>query len=230
MNSDATDGYRQNKPIPTRRDGGVGGGAPAHPRHGIDSGLRTVHGWEMSSALDIVAAMKPLSRRYLEVLDALEEYRLLRELLNKLDDATERSGGRSPKVKEPFFIVVDQPEIRTRACYIEVSWQRTDEASRAVKAAAAAYKDKFNEAALHRSDFRTLLRQQGLPYPADIDLDASHRNIYEPWWRRVFSNYQPPSQWPIKAERPESDEFTYYCLNDPDPSAVIAFWRESAGA
>lgn len=178
----------------------------------------------------MVAGMKPLSRRYLEVLDVLEEYRLLRELLNRLDDATERSGGRWPRLKEPFFIVVDQPDIRTRAWYIEVSWQRADEASRAVKAAAAAYEDKFEEAALHRSDFRALLRQQGLPDPADIDRDASYRRIYEPWWQRVFSNYQPPTRWPIVAERPESDEFTYYCLNDPDPSAVIGFWRESAGA
>ncbi len=193
--------------------------------------LAVIHGWGMSSVVDMVAGMKPLSRRYLEVLDVLEEYQLLRELLNKLDDATMRAERRWPRLKDQFFIVVDQAEIRTRACYIEVSWQRSEEASRAVKAAAAAYDDKFEEAALHRSDFRALLRRQGLPDPADIDRDASTRHLYvPPWWRRILSDYQPPTRWPIVAERPESDEFTYYCLNDPDPSAVIAFWRESAGA
>lgn len=105
--------------------------------------LAVIHGWGMSSVVDMVAGMKPLSRRYLEVLDVLEEYQLLRELLNKLDDATMRAERRWPRLKDQFFIVVDQAEIRTRACYIEVSWQRSEDASRAVKAAAAAYDDKF---------------------------------------------------------------------------------------
>ena len=176
--------------------------------------------------------MGTLSRRYLEALDVLEEFRLLREMLTEMDDAYARAQRRWSRSdwKKPLFIVVDLPEFRRRAWYIEVSLQRIDEASRAVKAAAEEYEAKFNAAALHGSDFRSLLRKQGLPDPAEIYRDASYRHAIEPWWRRMFSGYQPPTRWPVTTQRPESNEFKFYCLNVPDPTAVIAFWRESASA
>ena len=122
-------------------------------------------------------------------------------------------------------MAVDLPEIRTRAWYIEVSWERIDKVSRAVKAAAKAYEEKFCAAALHRGDFSSLLKKGGLPTPAEIHRDAAQRRAYEPRWRRWLSDYHP-TRWPITVQRPEGEEF--HCLNNPDPSAVIAFWRDSA--
>ena len=171
--------------------------------------------------------MEPLSGRYLEVLDVLEEYLLLRELLRKMDDAYWCREREWREFKEPFYLVIDFAEIRTRAGYIEVSWNQIEAANRAVKAAAEKYADAFNNAALHRRDLRRVLRKLGLPDPADIRREAAYRPEMEPWWRRVFSNYEPPSRWLIKQQRPQSHEVTFHCLNDPDPSAAIAFWRTS---
>lgn len=177
--------------------------------------------------------MGSLSHRYLEALDALEEFRLLHEMLKQMDDAYARAQRHWPPSdwEKPFFIMVDLPEFRKRAWYIEVSLQRLDEASRAVTTAAERYEAKFDAAALHRQDFRSLLHKQGLPDPYEINRDANYRHPIESWWHRMFSSgYHPPTRWPLTTKRPESDEFTFYCLNDPDPSAAIAFWRDSANA
>ena len=169
--------------------------------------------------------MEPLSRRYLDVLDVLEEYLLLRELLKKMDDAYWCRQREWRGFEEPFYLVIDFPEIRASAGYIEVSWHQVEQASRAVNAAAEAYENAFDTAALHRLDLRRVLRKLGLPDPADIRRGAADRPEQGWWWRRVFSNYQPPSRWLIEQQRPQSGRVAFHCLNDPDPSAAVAFWR-----
>ena len=64
-----------------------------------------------------------LSRRYLDVLDAYEEFLLLRDLLTKIDDCRAWLRRKGLREQEPCFLLPQFAEVRERVWYIEVSRQ-----------------------------------------------------------------------------------------------------------
>ena len=151
------------------------------------------------------------------MVDAYEEFLLLRDLLTKIDDCRAWLRRKGLREQEPCFLLPQFAEVRERVWYIEVSRQRQDEAAEAVAAAAEAYTRIFNDAARHRTDLTRLLARQGLPYPVEVAWDAANRRAEQPWWRRL--GYRSTQGVDVRRSRPSAREFGSQIrgLNMPDP-------------
>ena len=159
------------------------------------------------------------------MVDAYEEFLLLRDLLTKIDDCRAWLRRKGLREQEPCLLLPQFAEVRERVWYIEVSRQSQDEAAEAVAAAAEAYTRIFNDAARHRTDLTRLLARQGLPYPVEVAWDAANRRAEQPWWRRL--GYRSAQGVDVRRSRPSAREFDSQIrgLNMPDPSAALGFWR-----
>jgi hypothetical protein len=154
-------------------------------------------------------------------------------MLKQMDDAYARPASMATiGPEEAVFIVVDFPEFRQRAWYIEVSLQRIDEARRAVNAAAKEYEAKLSSLR-RRCTAATSARSV-----ASRGYQIQPRSIARPLTGTRSSRggggcsaaISRPQGRRSQTQRPESNEFTFHCLNVPEPAAVIVFWRESASA
>ncbi|SHQ63636.1 Uncharacterised protein [Mycobacteroides abscessus subsp. abscessus] len=163
-----------------------------------------------------------LSGRYLRLLDTYEEYLVLRDMLNRIDEVL-TSAERRRVEERPLFTVRHMHELYAASPYIEVSFERQREAERALVAAVEAYRKTFHAVTRGREEVTKIVVRQGLPYPMDLEADSRKRPALLPWWQRV-GRYQ----WrggEIFTERPIGDRFQP--MNSPDPTQAIEIERNA---
>ncbi|ORX11372.1 hypothetical protein [Mycobacterium xenopi] len=154
------------------------------------------------------------SQRYLAALNAYEAYVIIRDLHKRLEDAFAQCDSTH------FYIeVFDFP-----SCYIEVTWNRREQARQALEAALEHYRQHFWAAVQNQAGLKEFLLPTGLPYPADLRtvLRASALG-FEPKWKQILAGGYQASRQRYRQELPEGKDVVL--LNVPDPFAAIEVQR-----
>lgn len=174
--------------------------------------------------LPILTSMK-LSEGHAAVVDAYEEFLIVKDVLTKIDDMLFWARKRRAEYS-PIYALPEYHEIYKNIGYVEVSDDKQREAEAVVKASAEKYCRLYDAAAGAVSG--PILDRLGLPRPIDVQIQAADRPALRPWWARLghkWSRILPYEKLPSGPYDLPRDDSRLFALNVPDPTAAITFRR-----
>ncbi|MCB9441116.1 MAG: hypothetical protein H6523_12820 [Mycolicibacterium sp.] len=182
----------------------------------------------------ITGEMKSLSQRYATLVDAYEEFLIVKRVRDAIDECAlyvGRKGG--DFYAGPYFVLPDYPEVRTVVWYIEASPTTQNAAVSEVDAAVKRYSDAFQGVTHGAAELHRFLVQLGLPAPSVVEHDAQQRRHREPWLKQFWSEPILKAQTIVR-KRPQNGDFLHdrvHCITDPHDAVELyrQDWASMAG-
>ncbi|MGB3672818.1 MAG: hypothetical protein WA988_00085 [Candidatus Nanopelagicales bacterium] len=176
----------------------------------------------------ITRELKPLSQRFSTVVDAYEEFVIIKRVRDAIDEChlyVRRNGGDFYD-GAPYFVLPDYPEARAAVWYIEATPATQDAAVSEVTAAAKRYSEVFSRAASGTAELHNLLVHLGLPDPAAVEHDVQQRRHREPWLKQFWSGPILNAKTITRA-RPRDGDYLHdrvHCITDPHDA--VEYYRQ----